>query len=203
VLLGFVKWKDGFIAVQPDNKDFGRRYAGVQADEVAARGGSLQMRTQTKPQDKKPAVVLDEDGDGRLRFGSLNAQGKLNAVFTVNANGDLEVTGKITSAVSIQVQSGVVMDGLLLPLPPGINPDDIDSGKIILHVHVTPSMNQDFAPVAADWAIIPVECFVDSTRRVHCRVHWLPLPPNPSLAQTTAGFCDYFVMVSVPPATGS
>ena len=203
ILLGFVKWDGGFTGLQNDKNGISRKYAGVQADEVAARGGSLHLRTQTKPQDKKPAVIIDETEDGRLRFGSLNAEGKLNAVFTVNAKGDLKVAGTITSAVSVQVQSGVVMDGLLLPLPPGINFDDIDSGKLILHVHVTPSMNQDFAPFAAEWAIVPVECFVDSNHRVHCRVHWLPLPPNPGPAQTTAGFCDYFVMVSVPAATGS
>ena len=209
ILLGFVRWdglKDGFIDLKTEVKGTGRRYAGVQADEVAARGGSLQLRTQTKSQDKKPAVVLDETDDGQLRFGSLNAEGKLNAVFTVNAKGDLIVAGKITSAIApgtVHVQSGVVMDGLLLPLPPGIDPADIDSGKLILHVHVTPRLNQDLAPTAADWAVAPVECFVDSNRRVQCRVHWIPLPGNTDAAQTTAAFCDYLVMVSVPATTGS
>ena len=211
VLLGFVSWnkeKDGFVGLKPDNDGRGRRYAGVQADEVAARGGSLQLRTQTKPQDKKPAVVLDETDDGSLRFGSLNAEGKLNAVFTVNAKGDLTVAGKISSAIApgtTHVQSGMVMDGLLVPLPPGINPADIDSGKLTMHVHVTPRISPDLAPSAsaAGWAILPVECFVDGNRRVHCRIHWLPLPGNPGSEQTLSAFCDYLVMVSVPASTGS
>jgi hypothetical protein len=210
VLLGFVSWnkeKNGFVDLKPVNGLRGRRYAGVQADEVAARGGSLQLRTQTKPQDKKPAIVLDETDDGRLRFGSLNAEGKLNAVFTVNAKGDLEVTGKIKSAIApgtTHVQSGMVMDGLLVPLPPGINPADIDSGKLTMHVHVTPRMSQDLAPSpeAAGWAVLPVECFVDSNRRVHCRVHWLPLGSS-GTEQTLSAFCDYLVMVTVPASTGS
>lgn len=206
ILLGFVTWDDGFTGSQPDNKGISRRYAGVQADEVAARGGSLQLRTQTRSQDKKPAVVLDETDDGRLRFGSLNAEGKLNAVFTVNAKGDLEVAGKITSAIApgtVHIQSGVVSDGLLVPLPPGIDPADIDSGKLTLHVHVTPQIRPDLAPSAGDWAILPVECFVDSNRKVHCRVHWLPLPGNTDPKQTLSALCDYLVMVSVPASTGS
>ena len=209
ILLGFVRWdasKNGFIDLRFDDNGTAKRYAGVQADEVAARGGSLQLRTQTKPQDKKPAIILDETEDGRLRFGSLNAEGKLNAVFTVTAKGDVTVAGKIESAVApgtVHIQSGVVMDGLLVPLPPGIDPADIDSGKFTLHVHLTPRIRQDLAPSSNDWAILPVECFVDSVRRVHCRVHWLPLPGNPDPEQTLAAFCDYIVMVSVPASTGS
>lgn len=201
VLLGFVKWKDGFTGLQPDNNSgISRRFAGVQADVVAAHSGSLQLRTQTKSQDKKPALVLDETGDGRLQFGSLNAEGKLNAVFTVNAKGDLRVEGKISSPIapgSVQVQSGIVMDGLLLPLPPDIDPADIDSGKLMLHVHLTPLATQEFAPGPPDHAVAPVECFVDSDRRVNCRLHWTPISGTSS-SVTTAGFCNYLVMVSVP-----
>jgi hypothetical protein len=201
VLLGFVKWKDGFTGLQPDNnKGVGKRFVGVQADVVAAHSGSLQLRTQTKSQDKKPALILDETGDGLLRFGALNAEGKLNTVFSVNAKGDLRVEGKISSPIapgSVQVQSGIVMDGLLLPLPPDIDPADIDSGKLMLHVHLTPLMTQDFAPGPPEQAVAPIECFVDSDRRVHCRLLWMPSSGAWS-PLAAAGFCNYLVMVSAP-----
>ena len=209
ILLGFVRWDDpqnAFNGLTSENNGVGRKYAGVQADEVAARGGSLELRTRTKPENKKPALFIDETEDGQLRFGSLDAQGQLKAVFTVNAKGDVIAEGKISSAVapgSVQVQSGIAMDGLLLPLPPGIDPADIDSGKFTLHFHVSPRITQTDAPTASStWGAIPIECFVDANRRINCRVHWQPLV-GVDPAVSLAAFCDYVVMVSVPATSGN
>jgi hypothetical protein len=205
ILLGFVKWDktvNAFSGLKPD----GRKYAGVQADEVAARGGSLILRTQTRAQANKPAVILDETGDGLLQFGALDSQGKLKPVFSVNAKGDITTEGKISSAVapgSVQIQSGVVMDGLLLPLPPGIDPDDIASGKLTLHTYLTPQTTLDRVPdPTKQWGVVPLECKVDSDRRIICRLRWFTLGAAPTITEL-AGFCEYVALVSVPAASGN
>ena len=207
ILLGFVQWEDTiekFLDFKYADSGIGRRYAGVQADVVAARGGSLELRTQTTPQAKKPALVLDETNDGLLQFGSLDAQGNLQPVFSVNAKGDVTAAGKIAGAVapgSVQVQSGIVMDGVLLPLPPGIDPVDIDSGKFTLHSHVTPHITQAQAPgpvAGPTCAVVPIECFVDSDRRVNCKLRWFKVGGSATDFQDSAGLCDYTAIVSVP-----
>jgi hypothetical protein len=210
ILLGFVKWKgdpvNNFIDLTVEVGGIGRRYAGVQADEVAARGGALQLRTRTTPQDHKPALVLNENEDGRLQFGSLNAQGKLQWVFQVTAKGDVEAKGKIAGAVtpgSVQLQSGVVMDGCLLPLPPGITPEDAVSGKFTIHSHVTPRITPDQAPTTTDtWGATPVDCSVSANRLVSCQIRWFKIGGAVTDFEDRPGLCDYSVFVSVPAATG-
>lgn len=204
ILLGFVQWNDvinKFIDFKYSDGGISRRYAGVQADVVAARGGALEFRTQTTPQAKKPALLLDETGDGLLQFGSLDAQGNLQPVFSVDAKGDVKAKGKIAGAVtpgSVQVQSGIVMDGLLLPLPPGIDPADLDSGKFTLHSHVTPYITAAQAPTTTQpWGAVPLDCFVDSSRRVTCKLRWFRIDAINTF-QDRAALCEYTAIVSVP-----
>jgi hypothetical protein len=204
ILLGFVQWNDDknkFIDFKYSDGGISRRYAGVQADVVAARGGALEFRTQTTPQAKKPALLLDETGDGLLQFGSLDAQGNLQPVFSVDAKGDVKAKGKIAGAVtpgSVQVQSGIVMDGLLLPLPPGIDPADLDSGKFTLHSHVTPYITAAQAPTTTQpWGAVPLDCFVDSSRRVTCKLRWFRIDAINTF-QDRAALCEYTAIVSVP-----
>ena len=144
VLLGFVRWDANigkFSDLSSDHEGVSRRYAGVQADTVAARGGSLALRTRSAVTKGKPGLALSETDNGLLAYGPLSDAGTIEPVFSVNAKGDLTIAGKFTSAVtpgSLQVQSGVAMDGVILPLPPGITQEMIDKGKVTAHVHVTP-----------------------------------------------------------------
>jgi hypothetical protein len=212
VLLGFVSW----LMTPPKFKDtsatndeaLGRRYAGVRADVVAARGGRLALRTTPEVQKSKPGLAISEDGGGLLAFGPMTTTGEIGPVFSVNAKGDLKIAGKFTGAVTpgtVQVESGIVMDGLLVPLPPGITQEMLDDGKAIAHVQVT-ARHPALVPtgvVAADWIACPVECRVDADRRVRCIHRWIELkvPGATGTAFKTLeapGACDYVVLVNVP-----
>jgi hypothetical protein len=149
----------------------------------------------------KPGLALSEDGDGLLAYGPLTAAGVIVPVFSVNAKGDLTIAGKFEGAVtpgSVQLQSGVAMDGLILPLPPGITQEMLDEGKAIAHVHVTSRVPPSAPPdTTAGWVAIPIECGVDAARRVRCTARWTKLPgPTTDLP----GECDYLVLVSVAAA---
>ncbi len=214
VLLGFVRWDANNPSLKPGRfteLDFerGRRYAGVQADVVAARGGNLELRNHTDIQAGKPALIIDEDKtDGpRLRFGLLTADGALTALFTVSRKGDVTAEGAISGAVtpgSVQIESGIATDGVILPLPPGITEDKVSNGKATLHIQVTPIVPGGLPPDAnIDWVAIPHECQVDSTsRRVSCLIRWFRLG-SPTTTSILPGACNYTVLGSVPATTGA
>ncbi len=204
ILLGFVVWDkkiSKFTSCAGSYEGTGRRYAGVRADTVAARGGTLTMRTHSTVVKGNPAMTLSEVENGMLAFGPLTAAGAVEPVFSVNAKGDLTIAGKFTGAVtpgSVQVQSGVAMDGMLLPLPPGVGQDMIDEGKASIHVHVTARAPSSLPPDnGATWAACPLECTVDATRRVRCTVRWIAGSATPV---DLPGQCDYLVVVSVAAA---
>ncbi len=131
----------------------------------------------------------------------MTAAGAVEPVFSVNAKGDLTIAGKFTGAVtpgSVQVQSGVAMDGMLLPLPPGVAQEMLDEGKATVHVHATARVPASLPPdnVSA-WAGCPLECTVDATRRVRCTVRWIA---GAAVPVDLPGACDYLVVVSVAAA---
>jgi hypothetical protein len=203
VLLGFVQWDSTiskFTACQAAFQGVGRRYAGVRADTIAARGGSLAVRTRSTVIKGKPGLELSETDKGLLAFGPLTAAGEVEPVFSVNAKGDLRIAGKFTGAVmpgTVQVQSGMAMDGLLLPLPPGVDQQMIDDGKVSVHLHVTASVPSSLPPDSTNvWVACPLVCTVDATRRVQCEVRWLSSAGVVDLP----GACDYMVVVSVAAA---
>jgi hypothetical protein len=204
VLLGFVMWDPAiskFTKCAASYKGVGRRYAGVRADTVAARGGSVAIRTRSAVAKGKPGLELSERDNGLLAFGPLTAAGAVEPVFSVNAKGDLTIAGKFTGAVtpgSVQVQSGVAMDGMLLPLPPGVAQEMIDEGKATVHVHATARVPASLPPDnASPWAACPLECTVDATRRVRCTVRWIA---GAAVPIDLPGACDYMVVVSVAAA---
>jgi len=219
VLLGFVRWGGGltdatkrinrFIGIEDASKEgISPRYAGVQADTIAARAGKLLLRTRTDDESEKPAVVLDEIDGGQLRFGQINSQGDVTPVFTVNAKGDLTVAGKITSSFTpgtVQIQSGVATDGILLPLPPGITTEMVSSGKVALHALMTPRIPATPPVNSTATFAVPLECSLDENRRIRCTVRWITLNTvGPALAvDDRAAECDYLVIASVPATTGS
>lgn len=214
ILLGFVTWDSSigtgkFTGVKfLSDAGTGTQYAGVQADEVVARGGKLQLRTGLKKESGKPALAVVETDEGsELQFGPLNAAGLLNPVFTVDSKGNLTALGKVSGALAsgnVYVQSGVASDGLVLPLPSGVREEDVAPGKAALHVYVNLRPNGSPPPDSANrWGAFPLACEVDAARRVTCLVRWFGLAaPVAGQVVDGAGVCDYILMVAVPAASG-
>ncbi|MDQ1728130.1 MAG: hypothetical protein QOD33_255 [Pyrinomonadaceae bacterium] len=208
ILLGFVQSNangDKFTDFKYEVSGIGRKYAGVQADEVAARSGSLKLRTRTTPEANKPALLLDETGDGLLQFGSLDALGRLQAVFSVNAKGDVKAEGKIIGALTtknVQIESGIATDGVVLPLPPGITEKQVADGDAIVQTHISLRMTGETSPPGAapstdQWGASPLEVWVDSERRVHCKARWFRMIGSSGRVEDHPAACNYMVLASV------
>jgi hypothetical protein len=200
VLLGFVQW-DAAIQRFKDAADQAdgvrRRYVGVQADEVIARGGSLTLRSAARTTPNKTAIVIDDANGGELRFGLTNAQGDIAPVLTVSAQGDLTVDGTVQmkkkqAKAAVLIESGVITDGLLVPLPDGVTEDAVTSGQVKLHVHVSPRYQGPDPSRGPTYFMIPVECRVDADRRIICRVRWVNLTVG--AGSDVPGVCDYTIV---------
>jgi hypothetical protein len=150
-------------------------------------------------------------------------------VLTVTAKGDVIAAGSFSSGLAsgTLVESGVISDGLLVPLPAGITEEQVANGQVKLHVHLTPRyQGLDPALPSTDFVLLPTECRAEG-RRVLCRFLWLKLSlpavslgsitvtgspetitlPTPTLPAFTVvdlpGFCDYTVLAFATPATGA
>lgn len=210
VLVGFVQW-DGALqrfkrAVLVSN-GIGPTFAGALADEVAARNGLLTLRSRREVD--KPALAIDEADDGALLFGPQDAKGRVVPVFKVDAKGNVTAQGKIESAATpagtVLVQSGVITDGVILPLPPGVTAGDVAAGRVALHVQLTalpPGTNQPPGGpppgTTPSWVAVPLECELDqASRRVRCRFRWLNVSSPPSSGgiafKDYPGACSYQV----------
>lgn len=215
VLLGFVQWNGNigkFHDVGLADQGISPRYCGVQADEVAAHGGELVLRSAPRGQAGVPAIALNPPdpggkGTGEFQFGAQDAAGTVQPVFRITAKGDVIALGNIQGAAvpgSVQVQSGTVTDGIVLPLPPGITEDMVAPGKGTLHVVLTPRMggtppdNNTSQP----WLSTSLECFLDNNRRVHCLVRWADFTAAFPVPTDLPGLCDYLLLVSVPASGG-
>jgi hypothetical protein len=209
ILLGFVKWdktKNAFTGLKSE----GRKYVGVQADEVAARGGSLTFRTRTQSQANKPAIVLDETDDGLVQFGALDSSGIIVPVFTLNAKGDIETEGKIKAKGTIigalskgvtQVESGIATDGMILPLPPGVTEKQVADGEAVIQTQISLHFTGKTIPPGSsstteEWISSPLESWVDASRRVHCRVRWQQIVGGTAVEDHPAP-CRYVVLASL------
>ncbi|SNY37880.1 hypothetical protein [Paractinoplanes atraurantiacus] len=197
VLLGFVRWTDGhFAAVTARSGTIRPRYAGVRADTVAARSGTLALRTQSTVQEGKPALVLSGDDPPSLVFGLYQGSGTVSPLMTVAANGNLTVAGSFSgqiSAGSVLVTSGTATDGMLLPLPSGVSPEEVADGRVSLHVHVTPRT----APAgSATMLAVAAEATVDGERRVRCRIRYYDPIETPAEVVERPGAVDYLVLAT-------
>jgi len=212
VLIGYVQW-DGLTnfakaqAMPPNNPP--TPYAGVRADEVVARGGALSMRAdlgQTRA--KRPALVLDGDNGGEMRFGLQDDKGKVVKVFSVDAAGNLFLSGAITGPIgksSMWAESGTVTDGMLIPLPPGVPQDQVDDGKIVLHITVSPRRTADLRPPGVSAGVYikeAFECRVEG-RRVFVRDRWFEVTSLVTLGnpQLLPAACDYVIVASTAGST--
>lgn len=208
LLLGYVAW-DGkrFVSVRDTDRGVTRRYAGARAGEVTGLGESLVLRSAPRTGSDKAALIIDNTDGGQMRFGLHDSLGNVVPVFTVNAQGDVIAEGKILGAIAggVQVESGVITDGLEVPLPAGITQAQVDAGEASLQIQVQPRYQQpaSLPPLTLGnyWLMQPLDCRVEG-RRVVCLVRWVPTAGAP-LAQVLPGVCDYVVMGFVKAEGGS
>jgi hypothetical protein len=196
VLVGFVQW-DSSARQFTSATQQGLRYAGVKADTVSARSGTLALRSQPAATPGQPVLVIGGNPLG-LTFGLYQGGNAVDARLTVSAQGDVTATGTIKGALAqgeVRVQSGIVTDGLVIPLPEGITQDQVDRGAVTLHLHVTPHTPQS---VPGTW-YVPVDCSVDASRQLSCQVM---IGTGSSLSGTVkSGAADYLIVAAVAGAT--
>lgn len=209
ILLGFVNWNGTrFVSVRNDDGGITRRYVGVRAGEVIGIGDSLVLRSAARTVSDKAALVVDNTDGGQMRFGLHDSLGNVVPVFTVNSKGDVIAEGKILGAIAggVQVESGIITDGLEVPLPAGITQAQVDSGEATLQIQVQPRFQQPaslpaLAAATDHWMMQPLDCRVDG-RRVVCLVRWESTSGVPA-ALVLPGVCDYVVMGFVKAAEGA
>ena len=166
ILVGFVQWDSAgqFTAASQD----GVRYAGVKADTVAARGGTLELRSQPAFNPGQPVLTIGGDPPV-LKFGLYNGDGSVDARLTVTAKGDVTAQGTVQGTLDlgqIRVQSGTANHGVIIPLPEGITQGQVDSGAVILHLHLTPRT----PPSTPGHWYVPLGCSVNASRKLTCQV---------------------------------
>lgn len=210
VLVGYVRWSAAIrrfaeVATEPPGPPPASR-SGVAGDEVAARAGRLELRTGLGRVAGTPAIHLEDTDGGRLSFGVINGSGEVEAVFSIDAAGNITTDGSLSEGTlisgSAHVASGVATDGVLLPLPAGVTEQDVEDGSVVVHVEVSPLRPGSAAPLnGADVVEIPTECEVDADRRVRCRTRWVDLGDLANIPAAVPSACRYLVIAAVP-ATG-
>lgn len=204
VLIGYVQW-DGatnFASADPTPTNYPPTpYAGVRADEVVARGGTLAIRADLgQARAKRPALILDGENGGEMRFGLQDDKGKVVKVFSVDAAGNLFLSGAITGPIgasTIWAESGTVSDGMLIPLPAGVPADQVDAGQIVLHITLSPRRTADLRPpntATGTFIKESFECRVDG-RRAYVRDRWFDVSVAGSPTPQPAA-CDYVIVAS-------
>jgi hypothetical protein len=204
LLIGYVQWDgvSGFAnAKAAPKKGLSTPYAGARADEVVARSGILALRAdQGATRDKRPALILDGDEGGEMRFGLQDAQGAITTVFSVNAAGDLTLSGVIKGPSGdnrFWAESGTVYDGMLVPLPPGVTQDKVDAGQIALHITLSPRWIAELRPpdvTTGTFIKQPFECRVDG-RRALVRDIWFNTA-TPTSTTIMPAACEYVIVAS-------
>lgn len=220
ILLGFVKWTaaaNSFADVDSNAAVTHRPFIGINAAVVAGSGSQVQLQATGALAAGDAVLQLRQTEEGaELCFGTFRAPGQeIDPLLTVDAKGDLTTPGSLTgkrTGNSVQVQSGIASDGLILPLPPGTTQQQVDDGDATVHVHVTPLVDPAYAPAVpgTEFAALVQECRVDEDRRVHCRICWCSLPIGASLgdpfANTTIsnpGAVSYLIAVASSQGAGS
>jgi hypothetical protein len=224
VLIGFVQLNPGSsssastfakaAAINPES-GVGPQYVGINAAEVESPSGSLLLSTHpTGYTGANPVMGLQisEENGGQLIFGKVSPNGTVTPGILINAAGILQ---SAVTPGSVQVQSGIACDGMILPLPIGIAAANV-IGSGALHTHISLRMSGLQPPSAlpsppgagwtggtnVHWVMLPYECWVNpTTLEVHCRVQWID-PSGFSPPQILSALCDYMVIVATPAAGG-
>jgi len=202
VLVGFVQLDTSigkFVEVAAEADGVRVPGAGARAGLVAGQTGRVEVRAVPATTAGVPAVTLDDGDGGSLVFGLHNGTGSIAPLMTVDASGNLEVTGTIKgvqTAGTVLVASGTAFDGVVLPLPAGADAAAIASGALTLSVLLTPRHPAPDSRPTTGQRFIPAECRVDDERRVHCWGTWFT-PGGTSTPEDASSACDYLVLVSV------
>jgi hypothetical protein len=206
VLVGWVKF-DGtalkkFVDIAAQGSNGTKiRYVGVVASDVVAPGGELALHT--RPAGSRFALTVAEDTAGgcKLEFGKQDGSSPVVAALTVDDKGNITYAGTLTPSpvAHTRAESGVISDGLVLPLPPDVTPEQAQ--ELRLHVQLVP-LPQLPAQVMINGTFedafpIVVRCTVDVTddRVVHCRVRWYRVT-NPKDFIELPGMCTYTIIAS-------
>ena len=206
VLVGFVQWDatlERFTKSAHEAGGVRRRYAGVRADRVVARGGRLELRPDPAVQAGKAAVVVGGD-PAALVFGVYKGDGSVDERFSVNAKGDVTAAGTIKGTLiagEVRVQSGAASDGVILPLPPDITEEQVRDGTVALHLQLTPHLPPSAPSLTGDLGHSPLACTVDDDRRVHCLVRWFEI--GTTKIEDVPSACDYLIVATKPPSSGA
>lgn len=211
ILVGFVKWSkaaQSFADVDAAMGKQHRRHVGINAASMAGDGTQLVLHPRVALQSGDAVVrVRQDDDDGpTLVFGTYKSASVIEPLLEVSAKGDLVVKGSLTgkrTGNSVQLQSGLASDGVILPLPAGVTEGQVqaDDGPAV-HIQVTPVIDPAAAPdPAADYGAQVVECRVDEERRVHCLIAWTLLlgvanPPATPALEIRPGAVRYTVSVT-------
>ncbi|MFI0820873.1 hypothetical protein ACH4TX_32735 [Streptomyces sp. NPDC021098] len=202
ILLGYVQWTDGhFSGVVTEARGVAARFVGVRADSVSAASGALTLRTAPEAQEGKPALVLSGGDTPNLVFGLYQGGGTVAPLMTVAANGNLTIEGSFSGGPqtgSTLVVSGTATDGMLLPLPSGVTPEQIADGRVVLHFHLAPRT----PPLAKTELYSPVETAVDGDRRLRCRVRRYDPVAAPGEVAEQPGSADFLVVATVAATNG-
>jgi hypothetical protein len=138
-------------------------------------------------------------------IGTHDGTGGIKPLLRVKPNGDVQADqGSFigVSTAGVHVQSGTATDGMILPLPDGISQAQIDDGTATLHISLTPrySVNSPAAPPIGGSGIpFPSEIWVDSDRRLHCKIRWTDVAS--AATATLPGAADYQIVANVKGGT--
>lgn len=191
VLVGWVQFDTSiqggqFIAVNTTQANgVSIRYVGVVASDVVAGGGVLTLHTRPDGQRFMLSMTESSTGGCLLAFGKQDGSNPVVPTFSVDDKGNITYAGALTPAplAKTLAESGIAWDGVTLPLPAGVTQDDLDHGKVRLHITVTPMFHpprSQLLPTGGSQPALPFieTCSVDAHRKLSCSVRWL-LPTNP------------------------
>jgi hypothetical protein len=202
ILLGYVTWAaDRFQSVAVSANGVGIRYAGVRADTVAARSGTLALRSALAAAEGGPVVTLDAAAG--LAFGLYKGDGSVDELLTVSTRGDVTVRGNIAigqTGGTVTAVSGVATDGVILPLPAGVTADQVADGRVALHTLVSARLaTAPDPPNGGVWMTAPFDCTVDSQRRVRCRLRKVRVDSAQPDWHDQPAAVDFVVLATVVP----
>ena len=198
ILLGFVKF-DSTITQLTDftttSDGVGPKYAGVQADEVVARGGSLTLRSKPSSQNDAPALVVSPNSEDSFFLFGKQSNGTVLPLVRISSKGDITAEGTIDSKkTSVKAESGILSHGMPVPLPAGVTEQDVTDGNVILHIHV--SAKAPAVPPVPNTITTPLECSVSPQRIVTCLVASFTVAGAATVA--APGLCEYMIVATAP-----
>lgn len=207
VLVGWVKFDptdkvEKFNAIEMSTANGVRiRYVGVVASDVIAGGGELTLHSRPSGTRFAMSIVEDSSGGCKLKFGKQDGNSPVTAVFSVDESGNVMCKSLSPAPVACApAESGVTFDGLVLPFPTGVTAEQLNQGKVRLHVVLTPWPHAPMKramPLGGSKLAIPVvtRCTFDSEWKVSCTVRWQdPTDADNYVDQPSA--CTYVVIAS-------